>query len=96
MNTSALIQEVWSFCHTLRDTKIPEAALSGQLVPQDPADEPASVLQGPPPLQPRDESTRCTRKRRYRFVESKRVVHFPELSLAPGLADSNPAESMDC
>ena len=44
MNTSALIQEVWSFCHTLRDTKIPEAALSGQLVPQDPADEPASVL----------------------------------------------------
>lgn len=25
INTSALIQKVWNFCHTLRDTKIPKA-----------------------------------------------------------------------
>lgn len=38
MNASSLVQKVWNFCHTLR------AAFSGQLVPQDPHDEPASVL----------------------------------------------------
>ena len=38
MNTSTLVQKVWNFCHTLR------AAFAGQLVPQDPNDEPASVL----------------------------------------------------
>lgn len=38
MNTSSLVQKVWSFCHTLR------AAFAGQLVPQDPNDEPASLL----------------------------------------------------
>lgn len=38
MNTSTLVQKVWNFCHTLR------AAFAGELVPQDPSDEPASVL----------------------------------------------------
>lgn len=38
MNTSSLVQNVWSFCHTLR------AAFAGQLVPQDPNDDSASVL----------------------------------------------------
>ena len=53
MNTAALIQKVWNFC----------AAFPGQIVPQDPNDEPASILldriraqrsvAAPPPRKPR-------------------------------------------
>ncbi len=37
MNTNTLVQKVWNFCQT-------QSAFTGQLVPQDPNDEPASVL----------------------------------------------------
>lgn len=71
MNTSSLIQEVWNFCHTLKDDGVGYGdyleqltyllflkmahefaqepyllhfAFSGQLVPQNPTDERASML----------------------------------------------------
>jgi len=38
MNASSLVQKVWDFYRTF------SAAFAGELVPQDPNDEPASVL----------------------------------------------------
>ena len=42
--SSQIVQKLWSYCNILRDDGLHERAFEGRVVPQDPADEPASAL----------------------------------------------------